>query len=172
MKKVLIRSFSYVLAFSLSLSAASCDLVDTLLNRSKSGVQVQIVVGTAYFTRDVGPQPLAAGQMLSPRDAVTVLQASKLRVGVGAGNIFVNQDASFRVISPAESENAVVAVERGEYYFTVRGGVTTARFGDMAITMSNTDALLAIDGTGRLAVFFVLNGRLLYNRNMIPHRGT
>ena len=141
--------------------AVSC----SLLKRESGGPEAQIVIGSVSFERDGAREDVEAGLRFAPGDAVSTARASKLKIASGAGSVFVNQEASFKVALPTEVESCVVAAEKGEYYFSAReGGALLCRFGDISIAMHNADATLAIDSLGRLAEFFVLNGRALVTR--------
>jgi hypothetical protein len=144
-------------------------------NTEAGEVKIEIIVGGASFTRDGGAHAASAGLALKPHDAVITGRSSRMRIAVGPGRVFVNEGALFRVTPPAEAgENLAISVERGEFYFGSRegGGTVTCRFGDMTIFMSNADAALKIDASGRLAEFFVLNGSAVVRRGSTETRVT
>jgi hypothetical protein len=154
--------------------AVSCS---ALSGASKGGgPEAQTVVGNVLAVRDGDTLAVDRGFRFGPQDEVAVPRTSKLKVGVapdaprsriGArpSSFFVNEGSLFTVMPSAEAEKGAIAVKRGEYYFAVRDeGKLTVWFGDIAVSMENTDAALAINAPGRMAVFFVIGGQAVIRR--------
>jgi len=158
-----VRPASFILAFALAACALAVSC--SLLKRGGGGPEAQIVVGSVSLERDGARSDLEAGARFAPGDAVATARASKLKIASGTGSVFVNESASFKIAQPTEAESCVVVAAKGEYYFSARnGGALLCRFGDISVAMLDADAALTIDTSGRLAEFFVLNGRALVTR--------
>jgi len=158
------RSVMYIAAVGLALVISSCSFLE---KRGEGVAEARIVVGEVSLNRGGEVKEVAVGTRFMTHDALVTGAASKVKVTLGAINIFVNEGASLRFLPPAEAESCVVAAERGAYYFSVPAGghAVLCHFGDMSLSIkAGAYAALAIDSSGRLAEFFVLGGRASVRR--------